>query len=135
MITAALIDQITLHEGLRLFPYADTAGKVTIGVGRNLTDVGISHDEAMTLLQTDLMAAITDLSTFPWFATLTDARQLALVDMRFNLGGAGFRKFRGMLAALIAHDYQLAAMQMRKSRWYTQVGQRGETLARMVVYG
>ncbi|NBW16869.1 MAG: lysozyme, partial [Caulobacteraceae bacterium] len=39
---AALIRQIRLHEGERLKPYRCTAGKLTIGVGRNLDDRGIT---------------------------------------------------------------------------------------------
>ena len=44
-------------EGLRLKPYRDTAGKLTIGVGRNLSDVGISVDEAYYLLANDVKRA------------------------------------------------------------------------------
>ena len=39
-------EQLILHEGLRLKPYRDTVGKLTIGVGRNLDDVGITRAEA-----------------------------------------------------------------------------------------
>ncbi len=34
-----LTDQLIRDEGLRLYPYKDTAGKLTIGVGRNFLDV------------------------------------------------------------------------------------------------
>ena len=37
--------QLVLHEGSRLKPYRDTVGKLTIGIGRNLDDVGLSEDE------------------------------------------------------------------------------------------
>src|SRR4051812_27390106 len=37
----ALVNQLIIDEGLKLSPYTDTVGKLTIGVGRNLTDVGI----------------------------------------------------------------------------------------------
>jgi Phage-related lysozyme (muraminidase) len=42
----SLEDQLIDHEGLKLEPYECTAGKLTIGVGRNLEDRGISVDEA-----------------------------------------------------------------------------------------
>ena len=38
-----LIAMLQRHEGLRLKPYKCTAGKVSIGYGRNLEDVGISE--------------------------------------------------------------------------------------------
>lgn len=42
---AMLLSELSRDEGRRLKPYLDTVGKTTIGVGRNLTDVGISEDE------------------------------------------------------------------------------------------
>ena len=49
-----LIDMLILHEGLELKPYQCTADKTTIGVGRNLSDVGITEEEAKFLLLNDL---------------------------------------------------------------------------------
>ena len=40
-----LIEQLRLHEGVEHMPYKDTVGKLTIGVGRNLDDRGLSDDE------------------------------------------------------------------------------------------
>ena len=50
-----LIEQLKRHEGLKLKPYKCTADKLTIGVGRNLEDVGISEEEAEMLLQNCLL--------------------------------------------------------------------------------
>lgn len=130
-----LVEQLIRHEGLRLKPYTDTAGKLSIGVGRNLTDCGISHDEALTLLQRDLAEAEADLWKFPWFLDLNMARRQALIDMRFNLGPIGFRQFEGMLAALAAGDFKTAAESMRASLWHRQVPARVSELASMVETG
>jgi len=46
----SLEEQLKLHEGIKLYPYKDTKGKWTIGVGRNLTDVGISARELLFIL-------------------------------------------------------------------------------------
>ena len=46
-------EQLLRHEGLRLKPYRCTAGKLTIGIGRNLDDCGISQKEAYALLDND----------------------------------------------------------------------------------
>ena len=59
MNLADLRDQLIIDEGLRLRPYRDSVGKLTIGVGRNLDDVGISNDEAMVLLDHDIEITIT----------------------------------------------------------------------------
>lgn len=124
--------QIIDHEGLRLKPYKDTVGKLTIGVGRNLTDVGISRNEAMALLDRDLARAIVDLDTFPMFDHLSPIRQRVLIDMRFNLGPSRFRTFKRTLAAVAAGDYQAAAAGMLASKWARQVGQRAKRLAAMM---
>lgn len=123
------------HEGVRLKPYVCPAGKLTIGVGRNLEDVGISHEEALTMLRHDIWACIDDLSRFPWWPLLSTDRQYALIDMRFNLGPGRFRGFRKMLAALAGGDFEAAAREMRQSTWAEQVGRRAETLAQMMEQG
>jgi lysozyme len=124
--------QIIDHEGLRLKPYRDTVGKITIGVGRNLSDVGISREEAAMLLDHDLVRALADLDTFPMFATLSPIRQRVLIDMRFNLGPSRFRTFKRTLAAVAAGDYVRAAEGMRASKWARQTGRRARRLAIMM---
>lgn len=123
------------HEGMRAFPYMDTARKITIGVGRNLTDEGLSQAEITFLLDNDLDAVIRDLQSFDWFNGLSDARQMALVSMRFNLGPDGFRGFRHMIHALAVGDYPAAAQSMRDSLAARQTGGRYEELAQMMEQG
>ena len=52
-----LIRLIEDHEGRRSHIYTDTVGKLTIGVGRNLTDRGLSDDEIDYLLANDIKIA------------------------------------------------------------------------------
>lgn len=124
------------HEGLRLKPYTDTTGHLTIGYGRNLTDVGISLDEARQLLRADLAHAEHDvLEAFPWAAHLDPVRQAVLVDMCFNLGIVALKKFKFTLHALQLGQWEAAAAAMVDSRWAQQVGQRARNLAAMVRTG
>jgi lysozyme len=132
----ALIRQIELHEGLRLKPYRCTAGKLTIGVGRNLEDRGITLAEARILLANDLADVRNGLlNALPWVGNLDEVRQRVLVDMAFNLGLQGLLEFKRTLAAVKGGQYQQAATMMLQSRWAKQVGQRAERLARMMVTG
>lgn len=128
----ALRSQLVLHEGLKLKPYTDTVGKLTIGVGRNLTDKGISTEEATSLLNHDINECLSDLHTFAWFMRLDAVRQRALIDLRFNLGPSRFRGFRNMLAALEKGDPLTAAAHLQDSAWFGQVGQRGPRLVKML---
>ena len=43
----AIERQLIEHEGLEQKVYRCTAGKLTIGVGRNLEDKGITEEEAL----------------------------------------------------------------------------------------
>jgi lysozyme len=128
--------QLIEHEGLELTAYQCPAGRWTIGVGRNVQDKGISREEAMMLLENDINECIADLQQiFPDFDDLAEPRQRALVDMRFNLGPQRFRGFQNMIAAVKGSDFARAADEMIDSRWYTQVGPRGERLVGMMREG
>lgn len=127
--------QLMRHEGIRLKPYLDTVGKWTIGVGRNLSDVGISHDEAQFLLENDIDACVRDCATFPWFADLDPVRQRVIVDMRFNLGPSKLRGFTNTLAAVGRGDYAQATRGMLASKWAKQVKGRAVRLAEMMRTG
>lgn len=125
--------QLVHHEGLKLKPYRDTEGKLTIGVGRNLDDRGITEPEAMSLLDADINEALRACQhIFGGFDTLSEARQHALLDMAFNLGETKLRGFKKMLAAVDARDFERAAAEMLDSKWATQVGARAKTLAAMM---
>lgn len=129
--------QDVLHdEGLRLKPYTDTVGKLTIGVGRNLDDVGISEAEALLMLEHDLERVMADLDrNIPWWRRLSEGRQRALVNMGFNLGWPRLSGFRKMLAALKAGDVQRAGAEALDSRWSAQVGARSHRLAKLLREG
>ena len=132
----ALVRQITLHEGVRLKPYRCTAGKLTIGIGRNIEDRGITMAEAELLLCNDLADVRNGLANaLPWVATLDDVRQRVLIDMAFNLGIGGLLQFERTLAAVRAGEFKRAAGMMLQSRWASQVGERAQRLARMMETG
>ena len=136
-LEAYSVDELLIHhEGLRLRPYRDAANKLTIGVGRNLDDVGLSKDEAMLLLRNDIRRAAAALDEkLPWWKSLSEARQKVLVSMAFNLGVGGLLGFQGMLAALRDGDYAAAADHMLASKWASQVGTRAVELAYMMENG
>lgn len=121
------------HEGVKLRMYYDSEGVPTIGVGRNLEDVGLTHDEAMYLFNNDLKRVMNEcLHEFPWFADLSEARQCVVASMVFNLGLAGFKKFKKMIAAIEKEDWTEAAYQMIDSHWAAQVKSRAVDLAVMM---
>jgi lysozyme len=130
-----LYDLLADHEGLRLKAYRDTVGKLTIGIGRNLDDVGISKEEAYYLLANDVAKAQREAATLPWFAGLNEARQAVVVSMIFNLGFDKFMQFKRTTSAIATGSYGLAATYMLESLWAKQVGKRAATLSTMMKSG
>ena len=117
-------------EGLRQKPYRDTVGKLTIGYGRNLDDVGISESEAFILLRNDIQTARTDLDhALPWWKGFPEPSQRGLINMCFNLGLPRLLGFKRMLKALEASNGALAAMECLDSKWSRQVGERARRIA------
>ena len=131
-----LAEQLKKHEGMRLKPYTDTAGKLTLGIGRNLEDKGITEQEALFMLNNDVDYFYTNLSKMiPWFKLLNDARQNVLVNMAFNLGIAGLMSFKNTLSLTSKGQYIAAASAMLDSKWATQVGYRAQELAEQMRTG
>lgn len=131
-----LIDELERDEGMRRKPYRDAVGKITIGIGRNLSDNGISNGEAYHLLNNDIEEVLADLDTkLQWWRRLDDVRQRVLANMCFNLGITKLLKFEHTLALVMMGDYSKAADEMLKSQWATQVGPRALRLAMMMRIG
>lgn len=130
-----LLEQLQRHEGLRLKPYRDTEGKLTVGYGRNLDDCGISEDEAGFMLDNDIDEVVADLERMPLYLRLDPIRKVVLANMCFNLGLTRFLEFRRMLAALADEDWERAAAEMMDSKWARQVGSRAVELSELMRRG
>jgi GH24 family phage-related lysozyme (muramidase) len=132
---AALDAELERDEGRLKRIYTDTVGKVSGGVGRNLTDVGFSDDEVDLMYRNDKVRTLAWLdSNLPWWRDLNDVRQRALINMAFNLR-ARLLGFTNTLAAIQANDWQKAHDEMLDSLWAKQVGERASRLASMILTG
>ena len=130
-----LVKQLKKHEGIELKPYKCTSNKLTIGIGRNLEDVGISEHEAEFLLMNDMDTYMTAAKSYNWYAGLNDARKAVIVNMLFNMGQTNFNKFLKMKQALDVGDYPEAAVQMLQSKWAKQVKGRSAELSKQMETG
>jgi len=144
-------DQLVRHEGLRLKPYRCTAGKLTIGIGRNLDDRGISHREAYAMLERDIQDCeqwlIDEIPEV--YNNLDEVRQSVLLNMcisipqsRFAplrepcyLGIKGLLGFKNTLAFIGAGDWERSANGMLASKWAKQVGLRAIELSELMRKG
>lgn len=128
-------EMLIRHEGLKLKPYKCTAGKLTIGVGRNLDDNGITEAEAIMMLKYDIEVARSALLRYGWFVTMDSIRQEAIINMVFNLGMTRFLQFKKTIAHLQNKEWNLAADEMLRSKWAEQVGNRAKEIAKIIVTG
>lgn len=124
------------HEKYKQFVYKCTAGKNTIGYGRNVEDRGISKPEAEFLLNNDIVYCHDQLaSRLPFYDSLDDVRKAVLIDMAVNLGIHGLMCFKKTLNLISVGSYKLAAEEMLKSKWADQVGYRAGELSEMMASG
>jgi lysozyme len=153
---ARLEAELVRDEGERFRVYRCTANKLSIGVGRNLDDVGISAKETQllgltkagciangisrsdsrALLANDIDGCERDLDRrLPWWRALNAVRQRVLMNMCFNLGISRLLGFRNTLRKMAAGDYAGAAAGMAASLWYDQVGVRAKRLVGLMESG
>lgn len=129
-------EQLIRDEGYRKFPYVDTKAKITIGIGYNLSDNGISdavidamYRERMTIAQNAVQTRL------PWFQNLDQIRQAVILNMCFNMGFTKLEEFQKFLMAMAQSDWQAAVPEMENSVWAEEVGDRAKRLAEQLITG
>ena len=133
----SLEERIKRHEGVRLFPYKCTAGKLTVGYGRNLDDKGITPQEADYLLTNDLAKCEREYFDLPRAVRgrCNEVRTGVLVEMIFQLGFGGVTRFQRMFQAIQNDDFAQAAEEMLDSRWAQQTPKRCREMAELMRTG
>ena len=147
-----LLQQLILHEGLKLEPYTSTLGNSVIGIGYNITSRGwvfleqvigrkvgkfprLTPDEARAVCRADIDRMENAMMVhFPSYSTLDDVRQRVILDMAFNVGFTALG-FKQTIEAIAKHDWSRAAREMYKlkSKWPRQG--RCDRLFRMLLTG
>ena len=141
-----LMTRIKLHEGLRLMPYEDSLGKLTIGYGHRVTKAeeklfadGITQGMADELFERDFAKAAAqalNISGSKTWAALNNARRGVIIEMCFQLGMGGVLKFKRMWDALDVLDFYKAADEMLDSLWHNkQTPRRALLLANIMSSG
>lgn len=125
-----LIEQLKRHEGYRALVYTDTTGHKTMGYGFNI-EAGISKNSAEALLQSQVaelwIACNNEFNA--WWWRLSRERQAVILNMVFNLGMKGFKKFKNMINAIAEGDDEAVVKEMLDSKWAHQVKGRAWELA------
>ena len=118
----------------RFMPYQDTVKKWTIGYGRNITDRGISIEEADYLLTADLSDIEIQLDHhINWWRNKPENVRLVLQDMCFNMGIITLMTFKNTLLLINLGHYKDAADGLQKTKYHKDVplrANRNEALLR-----
>jgi len=131
---AELLAELTQDEGREPHGYVDTRGNITVGIGRNLTGSCLSDDEIMLLYDNDVAAATSALDfSAPWWRTLPANAQRVMVNLTFNMGWAKLAGFHLFLHAIQAGDWADAAVQLKNSAWWAEVGERGPRMVQRLL--
>lgn len=125
------------------FDQGDTLiGKLTIGIGHNISDVGITDEQAMILLTDDLDMVRCELDqTLPWWRRMDEVRRAVIISLGFNLGvltplnKAKLLSFKTTLGLIEDGKYAEAADRLLTLPWAKQVGQRAIELTDMLRTG
>jgi lysozyme len=132
MNAALLKATLKQAEGVKLKPYTDTVGKLSIGVGRNLADNGLRMGEVEQMLENDVTDVVLQVGTLPCWNALSDVRQRVLAEMCFQLGFGGLKAFKKMFAAIDEGNFAQAAAEMLDSHWASQTSSRAYRLSQMM---
>lgn len=120
-----LIERIIEHEGIRKSVYKDSLGYDTIGIGflcDARKNAGLSVDECMLILNSRIANLERQLIVNSWFTKQDLVRKGVLVELAYNLGVAGLKRFKKFLTAMDAREYDVAVDELIDSKWSTQIG-------------
>ena len=133
-----LLESVKKHEGYRNKVYLDTLGKRTVGVGHLCVEDFWEDDKEyeesflMEILQKDLQEAIRgakELMDEHGCADIDERAEEIIIEMVFQLGRTGVKKFRNMWKALSEHNYIGASFEMLDSKWAKQTPNRAKAMA------
>lgn len=127
-------ESIKKEEGLRLQVYRDSLGNLTVGYGHLIrSGAPITKDMADSLFEIDYIKAVSGYNSMG--LDLDPVRRAAIIDMIFNLGIGGVKKFEHFLFALKYQDWVRAANELMDSEYARQVPNRAKRNHRRILTG
>ena len=129
----SLIESVKESEGFRDKVYKCTEGFDTIGYGFAIKDLILEEDICDMILERKLEKLIerTD-KKFPFLRGLPLDKSEVVYEMVYQMGLSGVSKFKKMLKALEAEDYEKSATEMLDSRWAKQTPNRALKLSNIM---
>lgn len=145
-------DQIAVHEGQVNYPYKDSRGFWTIGIGHLIGDGSdealaksgyakynkdnpMPEEEVNQLFAKDLDKHKKIAESYPFYADMSEEGKKAILDLTFNMGDFynkkkpdGTYEWENLRAQLDRGDWEAAADNLASSAYARQVGNRAVTV-------
>ena len=130
MISPTLLGSIKREEGYVGTVYKDHLGKDTIGYGFLVRDLWMDEDIASRLLERYLEKLALEVNRrHPWVVEAPAVLRDVVYEMCYQLGVAGFSKFKKTVKLMIDGQYEDASTEMLDSLWARQTPERAKRLS------
>lgn len=128
-----IIEQLKIHEGYKPRVYKCTAGVDTIGVGFAIKDLYLS-EEVCDMILTEKLEELEERfeKKFNWFKSSPVEVRNVMLNMAYQLGFAGFCKFKKTIGYLEETDWDNASIEMLDSKWAKQTPNRAKELSEII---
>ena len=129
----SLIEDIKESEGFRDKVYKDTLGIDTIGYGFAIKDLVLEEDICDMILERKLekLKAKAD-AKFKFLKDIPQEKSDIVYEMCYQMGFAGFCKFKKAIANMKDKNWKAAAVEMLDSKWAKQTANRANRLADII---
>ena len=128
-----LRQQLIIDEGVKYEVYLDHLSLKTCGIGHYIRQDEPEFDlEVGTQITEDRCTELfeEDIKVFEDWDDMDEEVKQVMANMMFNLGLPRFSKFRKMINNIVNKNFAKAAEELRDSRYYRQVTNRAERLAK-----
>ena len=128
-----LVDRVKEHEGFWSKVYKCPEGFDTIGYGFAIKDLELTEDVAeMILMQKLDKLAMSVKKAFPWLDNAPPEVEDVLIEMSYQMGLSGVKKFKLALKYMEHKNWDRAADEMLLSRWHRQTPHRAKKLSNVI---
>jgi lysozyme len=135
---------VIANEGWKNKPYKDSRGLWTVGVGHLIGngktlpkewDRELTNEEVRQLFEKDFDEHLKQAQKTPGWDKANEAGRAGLIDLTYNMGGYWYTKFKKAAALLKEGNFKDAALELKNSAWYKQVGGRAPVTISLISSG
>ena len=135
---------VIANEGWKNKPYKDSRGLWTVGVGHLIGngktlpkewDRELTNEEVRQLFEKDFDEHLKQAQKTPGWDKANEAGKAGLIDLTYNMGGYWYTKFKKAAAFLKDGNFKDAALELKNSAWYKQVGGRAPVTISLISSG